>query len=383
MPAQMGWPPSHCTWISLVNSTAAGRRALLPVGTRRAPHGRGASARGGASAAGMATARTAGRGRLCGGVPGRAGLAKRAQTPPLAISLTSMRDATSAPSRARVRAPPGGALSPPPQASPGGGGAEPKRLRYVNRAGRAQAALPALPAPPRGNRRERGGTRGTGAGVTRAGRAPAQIHTRGGGGGTTASGRSAGAEAATSAAQVEQDLPSPPRAVPGQPRQLLPPSPHRKGHSVCAGNEQGSHGALCRPCVMSIGPRHASHATGTGGCGTAVAATTRGIPGCWWGGGGQRFLPFQGGGGCSNNWALCPSGAGACAGSLVRGRGRGFSRDGSSGAAARGHTGAAARPREGLKGGHITRGGRPSAAPRCAATHRGARGGIGQAIGRL
>ena len=97
-----------------------------------------AQARGGASAAGVAAARTAGRGRLRGGVPGRPGLAKRAQTPPLAISLTSARDATSAPSRARVRAPPGGALSPPPpQASPGGGGAQPKRLRYVKRAGRA------------------------------------------------------------------------------------------------------------------------------------------------------------------------------------------------------------------------------------------------------
>ena len=163
---------------ALCRLRAAGRRTLLPAGTRRAPHGRGASVRGGASAAGMAAARTA------GGGPGRAGLAKLAQTPLLAISLTSARDATSAPSRALVRAPPGGTLSPPPppEASPGGG-AQPKRLRYVKRAGRAQAALPALPAPPRMTRRARGGTRGTG--VTRAGRAPGRTHTRGGG--TTAS----------------------------------------------------------------------------------------------------------------------------------------------------------------------------------------------------
>ena len=80
---------------------AAGRRALLPAATRRAPHGRGASAHGGASDAGVVAAPTAGRGRLRGGVPGRAGLAKRAQTPPLAISLTSARDATSAHGRAR------------------------------------------------------------------------------------------------------------------------------------------------------------------------------------------------------------------------------------------------------------------------------------------
>ena len=142
----------------------------------------------------------------------------------------------------------------------------------------------------------------------------------------------------------------------------LPP-PHRKGHSGWGGNVQGSRGALCRPCVMSTGPQHASHARGTGGCGTAVAATTRGIPGCR--GGGQRCLPVQGGGGgaaaATGHNALRR--AGARTGSLVRGRGRGSGRAGSSCAAARGHAGAAARSREGLRGGHITRGGRPSAAP--------------------
>ena len=73
---------------------------------------------------------------------------------------------------------------PPPKRLQGGGG-QPKRLRYVKRAGRAQATPPALPAPPKGNRRARGGTWGTRAGVTRAGREPARTHTREGG--TTAS----------------------------------------------------------------------------------------------------------------------------------------------------------------------------------------------------
>ena len=107
---------------ALCRLRAAGRRALLPAGSRRAPHGRGASARGGASVAGVAAARAAGRGWLRGGVPGRAGLAKHTQTLPLAISLTSARDTTSAPSRARVRATPRGALSPPPLRLRGGGG---------------------------------------------------------------------------------------------------------------------------------------------------------------------------------------------------------------------------------------------------------------------
>ena len=70
-----------------------------------------------------------GGGRLRGGVLGRAGLAKGAQAPPLTISLTSGRDATSASGRARVRATPGGALSPRPLClQGGGGGAQPKRL---------------------------------------------------------------------------------------------------------------------------------------------------------------------------------------------------------------------------------------------------------------
>ena len=90
---------------ALCRQRAAGCRALLPAGTRRSPHGRGASA------AGVAAARTPGRGRLHGVVPGRAGFAKRAQMPPLAISLTSARAARRSPQ------PP-----PPPQVSQGGGG---------------------------------------------------------------------------------------------------------------------------------------------------------------------------------------------------------------------------------------------------------------------
>ena len=60
---------------------------------------------------------------VCSGAPSVAanGLTKRAQMPPLAISLTGSHDATSAPGRARVRATPGGALSPPPLCVSGGG----------------------------------------------------------------------------------------------------------------------------------------------------------------------------------------------------------------------------------------------------------------------
>ena len=78
--------------------------------------------------------------------------------------------------------------------------------------------------------------------------------------------------------------------------------PHQ--HSGWGGNEQGNHGALCRPCVMSTGPRRASHAGGIGGCGTVVAAT-EGHPRVL--GGVNGVCRLRGGGGCSNNWALCPS----------------------------------------------------------------------------
>ena len=83
------------------------------------------------------------------------------------------------------------------------------------------------------------------------------------------------------------------------------------------------------------------------------------------GGGVNGVCRFRGRGGAAaatGHYALRRAGAGA--GSLIRGRGRGSRRAGSSGAATRGHARAAARPREGLGGEHITRGGRPSAAPR-------------------
>ena len=162
-----------------------------------------------------------------------------------------------------------------------------------------------------------------------------------------------GAEAATSAAQVELDQPSPQRPCRDNQGSFFPPPPHRKGRSGWGGNEQGSHAALCRPCVISTRPRHASHARGTAGCGTAVAATTRGIPGCW-GGGGSMVCAGSGGGGTAATGHYALRRARARAGSLIRGRGRGSSRAGSSGAAPRGHAGAGVRPREGLGGGHIT-----------------------------
>ena len=91
---------------------------------------------------------------------------------------------------------------------------------------------------------------------------------------------------------------------------------------------------------------------GTGGCGTAVAAITRGIPGCLGGGvnGVYRFRV----GGCSSDWALCPS-EGRCVHRLPRpGEGAGVQWGREQRCATRGHAGAAARPWEGLGGGHIT-----------------------------
>ena len=84
------------------------------------------------------------------------------------------------------------------------------------------------------------------------------------------------------------------------------------------------------------------------------------------GGGGNGVCRFRGrGGGVQQQLgAIALRRVGAHAVSLVRGRRRGSSTAGSSGVATRGHAGAAARPREGLGGGHMTRVGRPSAAPR-------------------
>ena len=175
--AAAGGPVCATPGPALCRLRAAGRRALLPAGARRAPHGRGTSTRGGASTAGVAAARAAGRGRPRGGVPGRTGLAQRSQTTPPAIILARARDATSTPG-ARARATPGGVPAPPPKRLQGGG-TQLKRLRYAKPAGRAQEALPALPAPPSGSHRARGGTRSPSA--TRASRTPGRTRTSGGG----------------------------------------------------------------------------------------------------------------------------------------------------------------------------------------------------------
>ena len=92
----------------------------------------------------------AGQGRHRGGVPGRVGFAKRGQTPPLVITLTNARDATSAPSRARVRATPRGALSPPPHAGSRGGGGSLSGSGMLNERGGLRQPFPPSPLPPRG-----------------------------------------------------------------------------------------------------------------------------------------------------------------------------------------------------------------------------------------
>ena len=155
------------------------------------------------------------------------------------------------------------------------------------------------------------------------------------------------------------------------------PPPHRKGLSAWGGNEQGSHGALCRPCVMSTGPRHARHARGTGGCGTAVAATTRGIPGCWGGGGATVSAGSRGGGG---HRAPCPS----------EGRWAHRNPRPGEGAAVRQGRGQQCCPAGARRSSSAVTGGPPRRAHnprrtsfRRTATHQGARGGIGKATGRL
>ena len=82
-----------------------------------------------------------------------------------------------------------------------------------------------------------------------------------------------------------------------------PPPPHRRGRSGQGEKGWGSRDAPCRPCAMSTGPRHASHVGGTGGCGIAAAAITRGIPGCW---GEDNGACRCRGGGFSNKRACCP-----------------------------------------------------------------------------
>ena len=117
--AAAGGPVCATPGPALCRLRAAGRRALLPAGARRAPHGRGTSTHGGASTAGVAAARAAGQGWPLGGVPGHTGLAQRSQTTPPAVILARARDATSTPG-AQARATPGGVPAPPPSVSRGG-----------------------------------------------------------------------------------------------------------------------------------------------------------------------------------------------------------------------------------------------------------------------
>ena len=173
--AAAGGPVCATPGLALCRLRAAGRRALPLAGSRRSPHGRGASA------AGVAEACAAGAGRLCGGIPGRAGLAKRAQTPLLAIALTSARDAMSAPARALVRAAPGGALNPPQCVSKGGGGHSLSGSAMLNQ--RGGLPFPPSPLPPRGTARQ-GGAHGERrqASLAPAGRPERHTRMEGGGG---------------------------------------------------------------------------------------------------------------------------------------------------------------------------------------------------------
>ena len=138
-----------------------------------------------------------------------------------------------------------------------------------------------------------------------------------------------GAEAATSAVQVEQDLPSPPGAVPGQSRQPLPPSPPHKRAQWVGGKRTGQprrpmqtlceHRApACKSCKGHRGVRHC--------CSRHHGGHPRVL------GGDQRCLPVRGGGGGLQQQlgampfggpvrALAPSSEGGGAGAAVLPRG--------------------------------------------------------------
>ena len=188
---------------------------------------------------------------------------------------------------------------------------------------------------------------------------------------------SRGDVAATCAARVGNAPPPPRGQSQGIRESPCPPPPHRRGRSGRGEKGWGSRGAPCRPCAMSTGPQHASHAGGTGGCGIAVAAITRGIPGCW---GEDNGACRCRGGGYSNKRACCPpEGRRSCQapspggrGETQQGRGRRRRPEAAHMARIRATGGLPSRAHS-----HLT------ASFRCAATYRGAGGGIGQASGRL
>ena len=175
-------------------------------------------------------------------------------------------------------------------------------------------------------------------------------------------------------------MPSPPGAVPGQPRQLLRPSPPQKRAQRGVGGRTGQpqrptqtlcdeHWApACKSCKRHKGVRHC--------CSHHHEGHPRVL-----GGGGQRCPPVQGGwgGGLQQQLALCPSRAGASTGSLVRGEGG--VQQGREQQCCRAE---ARRSRSAATGGPQRRAHNPRRTSlRRAATHRGARGGIGRATGRL
>ena len=165
--------------------------------------------------------------------------------------------------------------------------------------------------------------------------------------------------AATSAARAGQD-PSP-GAVTGRQGESQPPSPPQKRASGRGEKGWGSRGAPCRPCAMSTGPRHASHARGTGGCGIAAAAITRGTPGCL---GEDSGACRCRGGATAASRRVDLRRVGDYASPHDRGVGGRPSKAGDGGVAPRRHTGPGSGPWEGLRGGHIATGRRPSAALR-------------------
>ena len=161
---------------ALCRLRAARSGALLPAGARRAPHGCGASARGGASVAGVAAARTASRGRDGGGIATRVGSAARPQAPPLAVLITGASNTTGAPGVARVRTPPGGPFQPPPPPRVSMGGAHSlSGSGMLDGRGELRRPLP-LPPPslPLGRAPGQGGgsSRGSAAGAAGAGKNP-------------------------------------------------------------------------------------------------------------------------------------------------------------------------------------------------------------------
>ena len=173
---------------------------------------------------------------------------------------------------------------------------------------------------------------------------------------------SGGAAAATSATRAEQE--PPPGAVTGQQAESLPPSPPQKRAQRAGGKRVGQprrpmqtlcdeHRApACKSCKGHRGVRHC--------CSRHHEGHPRVL------GGGQRCLPVQRGGAAAaaTSGRLALRRVGGRASPHDQGGGGRPSRAGDGGVAPGRHTGPRSGPREGLRGGHIASGRRPSAAPR-------------------